>query len=103
MDAVGDVLAERDSGLPWAAGTSLAVVLHGSVAALLVVSALQSPVRFVVRPEKPSLPYGVASMCGAISSTIRAIVSPSASWSTTTAASRSSTSCTSCAAAVQGR
>ena len=49
MDAVGDVLAESDrGGIPWAVGTSLAVVLHGSVAALLVFSALQSPVRFVV-------------------------------------------------------
>lgn len=49
MDAVGDVLAESDhGGIPWAVGTSLAVLLHGTVAALLIFSALQSPVRFVV-------------------------------------------------------
>jgi protein TonB len=48
MDAVGDVLAERDrSDVPWAMGTSLAVLLHAGIAAMLVISALHSPARFI--------------------------------------------------------
>ena len=49
MDAVGDVLAESDrNNIPWAVGTSLAILLHGSIAALLVISALHTPARFIV-------------------------------------------------------
>jgi TonB family protein len=48
MDAVGDVLAERDrTDIPWAMGTSLAVLLHAGVAAMLVISALHRPARFI--------------------------------------------------------
>ncbi len=48
MDTVGDVLAERDhSDLPWGMGASLAVLLHTGVAAILVISALHRPTRFV--------------------------------------------------------
>ena len=48
MDAVGDVLAARESGdVPWAMGTSLAILLHAAVAAMLLFSALHSPARFV--------------------------------------------------------
>ena len=49
MDAVGEVLAGRErSDIPWALGTSLAVMLHAGVAAMLVISALHRPARFVV-------------------------------------------------------
>ena len=49
MDAVGEVLAGRErSDIPWAMGTSLAVLLHAGVAAMLVISALHRPARFVV-------------------------------------------------------
>lgn len=48
MDAVGDVLAGRDrSDIPWAMGTSLAVLLHAAVAATLVISSLHRPARFI--------------------------------------------------------
>jgi protein TonB len=48
MDAVGDVLAGREqSDIPWAMGTSLAVLLHAAVAAMLVISALHRPARFI--------------------------------------------------------
>ncbi len=48
MDAVGEVLAERQkSDIPWAMGTSLAVLLHAGIAAMLVISALHRPGRFV--------------------------------------------------------
>jgi TonB family protein len=49
MDAVGEVLAARDrSDIPWATGTSLAVLLHAGVAAMLVISALHRPARYIV-------------------------------------------------------
>ncbi len=48
MDAVGEVLAERrKSDIPWAMGTSLAVLLHAGIAAVLVISALHRPGRFI--------------------------------------------------------
>src|SRR6266508_2979509 len=48
MDAVGEVLAEREkSDIPWAIGTSFAVLLHAGVAAMLVISALYRPARFI--------------------------------------------------------
>src|ERR1700675_2192095 len=48
MDAVGDILAEREHGdLPWGMGTSLAVLLHTGIAAILVISALHRPAHFV--------------------------------------------------------
>jgi len=48
MDAVGEVLAERGHGdLPWGMGVSLAVLLHAGLGAILVVSALHRPGRFV--------------------------------------------------------
>jgi len=48
MDAVGEILAEREkSDIPWAMGTSLAVLLHAGIAAMLVISALHKPGRFV--------------------------------------------------------
>jgi TonB family protein len=48
MDAVGDILAGKDrSDLPWGMGTSLSVLLHAGVAAILVISALHRPSNFV--------------------------------------------------------
>ena len=48
MDAVGEVLAERQqSDIPWGVGTSLAVLLHAGIGALLVISALNRPSRFI--------------------------------------------------------
>ncbi len=48
MDAVGDVLAARDGDrIPWTTGISLAVLLHASVAAVLLISTMSSPARFV--------------------------------------------------------
>jgi TonB family protein len=48
MDAVGEVLAEKQhSDLPWGFGTSMAVILHAGVGAILVISALHRPVRLV--------------------------------------------------------
>jgi periplasmic protein TonB len=48
MDAVGEVLAAREgSDIPWGVGTSLAVLLHAGIGALLVISALNRPGRFV--------------------------------------------------------
>ena len=48
MDAVGEVLAERQhSDLPWGFGTSLAVLLHAGIGAILVISALHRPVRLI--------------------------------------------------------
>jgi protein TonB len=48
MDAVGEVLAEREkSDIPWAIGTSLAVLLHAGIAAMLVISALHRPGRLI--------------------------------------------------------
>jgi protein TonB len=48
MDAVGQVLADReDEPFPWATGISLAVLLHASVAAALLISSLSAPTRFV--------------------------------------------------------
>lgn len=48
MDAVGLILAEKErESLPLGVGTSLAVLLHASVAALLVISAIGHPARFV--------------------------------------------------------
>ncbi len=48
MDAVGNILAERQGErLPLGAGVSLAVLLHLSLAAALIVSTLARPVRFV--------------------------------------------------------
>ena len=48
MDAVGDILAEREgSGLPWGMGASLAVLLHAGLGATLVISALHRPANFV--------------------------------------------------------
>jgi periplasmic protein TonB len=47
MDAVGEVLAGREkSDIPWATGTSLSVLLHSGIAAMLLISALHRPVRF---------------------------------------------------------
>lgn len=51
MDAVGDILAEREQGdLPWGMGTSLAVLLHTGMAAILAISALHRPTH-VVQPR----------------------------------------------------
>src|SRR5512143_4147399 len=48
MDAVGEVLAERQqSDLPWGFGTSMAVILHAGIGAILVISALHRPVRLI--------------------------------------------------------
>jgi TonB family protein len=48
MDAVGEVLAERQQGdLPWGIGASLAVLLHAFIGATLVISAMHRPARFV--------------------------------------------------------
>jgi TonB family protein len=48
MDAVGDILAEKEqSDLPWGMGASLAVLLHAAVGATLVMSALHQPANFV--------------------------------------------------------
>jgi periplasmic protein TonB len=48
MDAVGDILAEREHGdLPWGMGASLAVLLHTGLGAILVISALHRPAHFV--------------------------------------------------------
>lgn len=48
MDAVGDILAERGKGdLPWGIGTSLAVLLHVGIGAVMVISALHRPANFV--------------------------------------------------------
>lgn len=48
MDAVGDILAERDrSDIPWGMGASLAVLLHVGLGAILVISALHRPSNFV--------------------------------------------------------
>lgn len=48
MDAVGEILAERDhDDVPWATGISLAVLLHAGVAAALLISSLSTPARFV--------------------------------------------------------
>jgi TonB family protein len=51
MDAVGQILAEREHGdLPWAMGASLAVLLHTGMAAILVISSLHRPAH-VVQPR----------------------------------------------------
>ena len=51
MDAVGEVLAEKEHGdLPWGMGTSLSVLLHTGMAAILVISALHRPAH-VVQPR----------------------------------------------------
>src|SRR5258706_5113992 len=48
MDAVGDILAEKEhSDLPWGMGTSLSVLLHAGLGATLVISALHRPANFV--------------------------------------------------------
>ena len=48
MDAVGDILAQREgSDLPWGMGVSLAVLLHAGLGATLVISALHRPANFV--------------------------------------------------------
>jgi protein TonB len=48
LDAVGEVLAERQQGdLSWGIGASLAILLHGAIAGVLVLSALHHPVHFV--------------------------------------------------------
>ena len=48
MDAVGEVLAERQhNDLPLGMGTSLAVLLHAGIGAILVISAIHRPARFV--------------------------------------------------------
>jgi TonB family protein len=48
MDAVGEVLAERErSDIPWGVGTSLAMLLHAGIGALLVISAMHRPGRYI--------------------------------------------------------
>lgn len=48
MDAVGDILAQKEgSDLPWGMGVSLAVLLHAGLGATLVISALHRPANFV--------------------------------------------------------
>ena len=48
MDAVGDILAEREhTDLPWGMGTSLSVLLHACLGATLVISALHRPANLV--------------------------------------------------------
>jgi len=48
MDAVGLILAEKEhDGIPLGVGASLAVLLHASVLAALVISAIGHPSRFV--------------------------------------------------------
>lgn len=48
MDAVGQILAEREhESFPLATGASLALLLHAAVAGILLVSAMSSPPRFV--------------------------------------------------------
>jgi TonB family protein len=48
MDAVGDILAEKEqSDLPWGMGTSLSVLPHAGLGATLVISALHRPANFV--------------------------------------------------------
>ena len=48
MDAVGEVLAQREGrDLPWATGATLAFLLHAGIGAILVISALHRPARFV--------------------------------------------------------
>jgi TonB family protein len=48
MDAVGDILAEKEgSDLPWGMGVSLAILLHAGLGATLVISALHRPANFV--------------------------------------------------------
>src|SRR6478672_3200535 len=48
MDAVGDILAEREhSDIPWGMGASLALLLHVGLGAILVISALHRPGNFV--------------------------------------------------------
>jgi len=48
MDAVGEILAERDrSDIPWGMGASLALLLHVGLGAILVISALHRPSNFV--------------------------------------------------------
>ena len=65
--------------------------------------AISAPVRRVLRPEKSSLPGGVASTWGAISALIASIRSTLARSSMISAASRSSTSWISSTLAVAGR
>jgi TonB family protein len=48
MDAVGDIIAEREhEPFPWAAGASLAFLLHAGIVAAVLVSTLSHPVKFV--------------------------------------------------------
>lgn len=48
MDAVGRILAERERDpLPWATGTSLAILLHAGIAAAFLVSAFGTAGRFL--------------------------------------------------------
>jgi protein TonB len=48
MDAVGDILAERQQErIPFGAGMSLALLLHAGLAAAFIASALARPARFV--------------------------------------------------------
>jgi len=49
MDAVGELLAQRDHrDLPLGLGVSLAVLLHAGIGAILVISALHRPGQFVI-------------------------------------------------------
>ncbi len=46
MDAVGEVLAERErDSLPWGTGASLAILLHAAIAGGFLLSALSRPIR----------------------------------------------------------
>ena len=48
MDTVGDIIAERSHDrFPWGAGTALAILLHGSIAGLIVYASIAKPTRFV--------------------------------------------------------
>ncbi|HEY6052038.1 MAG TPA: TonB family protein [Thermoanaerobaculia bacterium] len=48
MDAVGEVLAQRENErFPWATGASLAILLHAAVGAGLILSSLDDAPRFV--------------------------------------------------------
>ena len=48
MDTVGDIIAARSHDrFPWGAGTALAILLHGSIAGLIVYASIAKPTRFV--------------------------------------------------------
>jgi len=77
MDAVGEVLAERErEAFPWSAGTALALLLHAVVGAGLIISSMDSKPRFVPGRTLAVRLQSASSLKGAVAAEVAPAPAP---------------------------